>query len=197
MVETIKVKDGRIYNGKYHSARFNRTRKDLFGMGLPVDLTTKIIIPAYVHKGLFKCRIEYDSHIRHIEFIPYELRTVLTVRMVEAGDLDYSHKFIDRAGLDNLFGQRYGCDDILIVKGGRITDTYYANIVLKGEDNRWYTPSSYLLPGTKRSSLLDKGLISEIEVTPASLRRFKELRLINSMIDINDTEGIDVSRICF
>ena len=197
MVETIKVKDGRIFNGKYHTARFNRTRKELFGIGLPVDLTKGINIPAYVHKGLFKCRIEYDSHIRNIEFIPYEFRTVSTVRMVEAGDLDYSYKYIDRAGLDDLFNKRFGCDDVLIVKEGRITDTFYANIVLKGEDNRWYTPSSYLLPGTKRSSLLDKGLITEVEVTPVSLRRFKELRLINSMIDIDDTEGIDISKICF
>ena len=89
------------------------------------------------------------------------------------------------------------CDDILIVKNGRITDTSYANIVVRGSDNTWYTPSTYLLNGTRRQSLLDRGIIKEREITPASLRKFRELHLINSMINIADTAGIPVRSICF
>ena len=197
LVESIKVKDGRIYNNKYHSARFNRTRKELFGIGLPVDLSNKVIVPAYAGKGLFKCRIEYDRHIRSIEFIPYQFKQVKTLRMVEAGDLDYSYKYIDRGGLNYLFEKRFGCDDILIVKKQRITDSSFANIIFRGEDDIIYTPASYLLPGTKRSYLLDEGIINEDEVTPASIRRFKQFKLINSMMDIGDTEWVDIGNICF
>lgn len=197
LLETIKVKDGRLYNIDYHSARFNKTRKELFGIGLPVDLTSKISIPAFAKRGLYKCRIEYNDHIRTVEFVAYKAREVNTLRLVEAGDLSYDYKYIDRAGIDKLFEERGTCDDILIVKDGRITDTSYSNIVVKDDNNRWFTPSSYLLKGTKRSYLLDKGYVTETDITPASLRKYKELRLINSMLDINDTPGIRIKTICF
>jgi len=197
LVETIKIKDGIIFNIDYHSERFNDTRKELFGAGIPVDLRNKLVVPAYVNKGLYKCRIEYDEHIRKIEFLPYEIRTIRTIRLVEGGDLEYPYKFILRTGLSDLCQMRGDCDDILIVKNGRITDTSYANIIVRGKDKIWYTPSTFLLPGTKRAYLLDKGLIREKEITPAGLRKFRELRLINTMMDINDTESIPVSGICF
>jgi len=197
LVETIKVKDGRLYNISYHSDRFNRSRKELFDVGPAIDLRSKLIVPAYARKGLFKCRIEYDDHIRDIDFIRYEAREIRSLRLVEGGDLSYDYKFLDRGGIDNLMSSRGSCDDILIIRDGRITDTSYSNIVVRGDDNKWYTPSTFLLKGTKRSYLLEKGLITETEITPASLRKFRELRLINSMLDINDTQGIAVKTICF
>lgn len=197
LVETIKISDGILFNIDYHSERFNSTRKELFGTGIMADLRSKIVIPAYANKGLFKCRIEYDEHIRNIEYIPYEIKPVSTLRMVEAGDLEYPYKFIDRKGINELFSGRGECDDILIVKDGRITDTSYANIVVRGKDKIWYTPSTTLLPGTKRAFLIDRGLIREKEITPAGIRKFRELRLINTMIDINDTDSIEISSICF
>jgi len=197
LVETIKISDGIFFNIDYHNDRFNRSRKELFGTGISLDLRNSLEIPAYAMKGLFKCRIEYNEHIRSIEFKPYQIASVRTLRMVEAGDLEYNYKYIDREGIRKLMEQKYECDDILIVKEGRVTDTSYANIVVRGRENIWYTPSTYLLAGTKRAYLLDKGIIREREITPASLRKFRELRLINSMIDLNDTTGIPVRSICF
>ncbi len=197
LVETIKVKDGRLFNIDYHSKRFNKTRKDLFNAGPAVDLENKIIIPAYAMEGLFKCRIEYDDHIRKLDFLPYQIKRIRTLRLVEAGDLDYSYKYLSRSGIDSLLEQKNGCDDILIIKAGRITDTSYSNIIVRGDEGIWYTPSSYLLRGTKREYLLDKGLIKEKDITPAGLKRFRELRLINSMLDIDDTGSIPVRTICF
>ncbi|MBS0010316.1 MAG: aminotransferase class IV [Bacteroidales bacterium] len=197
LLETLKVKDGKIFNIDYHSRRFNISRKDLFNTGPAVDLGNKIIIPAYARKGLFKCRIEYDRHIRNIDFSPYEIKRTRTLRMVEAGDIDYSYKFLDRGHINKLLEQKEECDDILMVKNGKISDTSYANIIVRGEDGIWYTPSTYLLRGTKREALLNRGLIREKEITPAGLRRFRELRLINSMMDIEDTESIAVRAVCF
>ncbi|MDZ7739956.1 MAG: aminotransferase class IV [Bacteroidales bacterium] len=197
LVETIKVKDGRLFNIEYHSNRFNKTRKDLFNTGPAVDLQDKIIIPAYARQGLFKCRIEYNDHIRKLDFLPYEIKMIRTLRLVEAGDLEYRYKYLNRSGIDSLMEQKGSCDDILIIKDGRITDTSYANIIVRGNDGIWYTPSSYLLRGTKREYLLDNGLIKEKDITPAGLKRFRELRLINSMLDIDDTSSIPVRTICF
>lgn len=197
LVETIKVKDGGLFNIDYHSNRFNKARKDLFNAGPAVDLQNKIIIPAYARQGLFKCRIEYDDHIRKLDFLPYEIKKTRTLKLVEAGDLEYNYKYIDRSGIEALLEQKEGCDDILIIKDGRITDTSYANIILRGDEGLWYTPSTYLLRGTKREYLLDRGLIKEKDITPAGLKRFRELRLINTMIDIDDTSSIPVRIICF
>ncbi|TFH38249.1 MAG: hypothetical protein E4G95_04020 [Bacteroidia bacterium] len=197
LVETLKIKDGIIFNIDYHSDRFNRSRKELFGTGLHLNLHDSLIVPAYAMKGMFKCRVEYNEHIRNIEFLPYEMPVIRSLRMVEAGNIDYSYKYINRDGINSLFDQRYECDDILMVKEGRVTDTSYANIVVRGRDNVWYTPATFLLQGTKRAYLLDRGLIKEREITPASLRKFRELRLINSMIDISDTPGIPIRTICF
>jgi len=197
LVETIKVKDGMAVNMDYHSYRFNKTRKELFGYGPPVDLQEKIIIPAYAGKGIFKCRIEYDDHIRKVDFLPYKPKSIRTLKLVEAGGVEYNYKFINREGINALLEQKNGCDDILIIKDGRLTDTSYSNIIVRGNDNIWYTPSTYLLRGTKRENLLNRGVIKEKEITPAGLKRFHELRLINSMLDIDDTDSIAVRGICF
>ncbi len=195
LVETIKVKDGEIFNIDYHSGRFNKTRKELFNAGPAVDLGEKINIPAYALKGLFKCRIEYDKHIRKIDFTPYELRSIRTLKMIDAGDLEYHYKFINRDKINQLLKQKGECDDILMIKNGEICDTSYANIIVRADDHIWYTPSTYLLRGTKREYLLNEGLIREKVITPGNLGEFHELRLINSMIDIDDTDGIEVSSV--
>lgn len=197
LVETIKVKDGELMNIDYHSNRFNKTRKELFNTGPAVDLYAKIKIPEYARKGIFKCRIEYDDHIRKIDFRPYEIKRIRTLKLVEAGDLDYTYKFKNRSIINKLREQNNGCDDILMVKDGMVTDTSYANIIVRGNDLIWYTPASYILRGTKREYLLNHGLIREKIITPASLKRFRELRLINSMMDIDDTDSIPVRTICF
>lgn len=197
LVETIKIMDGVAVNLPYHERRLNRTRRELFGASPDIDLSRTLLVPAFAGKGLFKCRIEYNDHIRSIEFNPYKFRTIRTLRMVEAGDLDYSFKWVERSGIEKLLEQKGECDDILMVKDGKITDTSYANIILRGADNRWYTPSEPLLRGTRREWLLDSGIVTEREITPASLKRFRELRLINTMMDIEDSESIAVRAICF
>jgi 4-amino-4-deoxychorismate lyase len=197
LFEAIKVKDGQIYNLDYHSSRMNITRKELFNTGPALHLENKIILPAFTGKGIFTCRIEYNDHIRKIDFQPYVYRRIRTLKLVEVDDIDYSFKFINRNVINKLMVQKNGCDDILMVRNGMITDTSCANIIVRGNDNIWYTPSSYIMRGTKREYLLNHGLIREKILTPASLKRYRELRLINSMLDIEDTDSIPVRTICF
>lgn len=195
MVETIKLHNGRLCNIEYHSCRYNRSRKELHNIESEVDLASEIIIPHNIGDGVFKCRIVYDSKIQKIEFLPYRLNPVHSLRLVEAGKMNYIYKYSDRSEIDNLMMQRKGFDDILIIKNGMITDTSYANIIVRDRDNDWYTPSTYLLKGTKREYLLDAGIIKEMKITAGDLGKFTELRLINSMIDINDTDSIAIKSI--
>jgi len=76
-----------------------------------------------------------------------------------------------------------------------VTDSSYANVVFRDLNGNWVTPSTYLLPGTKRASLLEMGLINETIITYRDINKYTEVKLINAMIGIDDTEGIPVGNI--
>ena len=86
------------------------------------------------------------------------------------------------------------CDDILIIKNGLITDTSFTNIVLENEDGL-FTPTSYLLEGTKRRALLETGRIKETIVKPEDLGNYSKLYLINAMITLEDNISIPTSSV--
>ena len=84
-----------------------------------------------------------------------------------------------------MYNQRGSCDDILILKKGWITDSYYANVVL-WDGVQWFTPEEPLLEGTMRASLLEKGIIKTAGIRIEDLSRFRSLRLINALNNWND-----------
>jgi 4-amino-4-deoxychorismate lyase len=90
---------------------------------------------------------------------------------------------------------RGDCDDILIVKRGMVTDSSYSNVVFRGSYGNWVTPATYLLPGTRRASLIQQGLISETDISINDITKYTELKLINAMMGLDDTEGIPVKNI--
>ena len=158
---------------------------------LLADILSHECVPS---EGLFKTRIIYDSEIKKIEFVPYIMRPVQSLKLIHDNSISYKYKFLDRATLDNLFAQRAEADDILIVRDGLITDTWYANIILKKE-GRWFTPDSYLLNGTMRQSLLDAGLVEEIRIGVSDLKQYQSARMINSMLGMDGPE-ISINSIC-
>jgi 4-amino-4-deoxychorismate lyase len=85
-------------------------------------------------------------------------------------------------------------DDILIVKNGFLTDTSYANVVL-WDDNRWFTPDTPLLAGTKRQYLLDTKQIESRKLHPKDLQHFTHARLINAMLDLDSGPIIPIDQI--
>lgn len=190
LVETMCVRDGRLLNALYHSERFNRTVKALFNNTIPVDLEKTITVPAYAKSGIFKCRVEYDEYIRKIEFTPYEPKEIRSLRFVEDDKIDYQYKFIQRDAINKLFEMRGEYDDIIIVRKGMITDSSYANIIALDKKGKWHTPTTCLLAGTQRAKLLMDGKVKVSVITPARLRNYREVRLINAMRGVDDSEGI-------
>lgn len=192
LVETIRSEDGKLINTGFHNERMHRTLSELFGLRSKIDLGRIIMVPEYALKGLFKCRVEYDTEIRNTEFIFYHPKQVRTLKAVEDNTIDYRYKFTDRKAIDKLLEKKGECDDILIIKEGYITDTSYANVILRDKSGKWHTPSTYLLPGTRRAFLLRQGFITESVVGFKDLDSYTEIRLINAMLGMDDTFGIPV-----
>ncbi len=176
-IETIRIDDNVVQNICYHTAR----------MGQNTSATLPSLEQLNPHtSGRVKCRILYDaSAIDTIEFLPYTLPTINTLRIVEASDIIYDKKYLDRGGLNDLFAMRGGCDDILISRGGLITDSYFCNVIFRrGEE--LYTPDTPLLAGTKRQRLIDEGVVRTCRIRRDDVATYDAIHLVNAMIDLAD-----------
>jgi 4-amino-4-deoxychorismate lyase len=114
--------------------------------------------------------------------------------LVECNQFDYSYKYENRTFLNQLFQKRGNCDDILIIKNGVVTDSYYANVVFYDGKN-WCTPNTPLLPGTQRAKLLQNGKIRETCVTIKSISKYSLIGLINAMQDLENMPAVAIDKI--
>ncbi len=193
LLESIKLVDGEFQNLFYHEQRMNRALKFLCGVQNHFDLENFLRNLSQPLHGLYKCRMIYDDMTKDIEFIPYEYKTINSLRVIEHDRVSYEFKYADRKLLNRLFELRKDCDDILIVKRGLVTDSSYSNIVFK-RGKRWYTPWSALLKGTMRASLLERDIIQEEEIRVEDISTFESFKLINAMLSFDSPE-IGVSNI--
>lgn len=193
-IESIKLKDGQLYLLPYHEARMNRTRHEVLELSDPINLTRAL--EAFSHKypiGLFKIRVLYDYVIDTIEVHSYTPKPINTLRIIKGG-LAYAYKTTDRQQLADLYNQRKDCDDILIIKDGFITDSYYANVAFYGGDN-WYTPSFPLLKGVQRQYLLEQKVILPTNISVNDLNKYKQVKLFNAMMDWESCPILDIENI--
>lgn len=181
LIESIRLSHRTLQNLHYHEERMNRARATLFGCTEPLKLSSQIHIPPLLDDSVYKCRLLYKEQIEHIEFIPYQVKAIHTLKLVYCDTIDYAYKYENREAIDALFAQRNECDDILIVKNGRITDTSYSNIVFF-DGEQWITPSTPLLRGTQRQKLLAEKVIGEQEILIDDLNRFVYAKLINALL---------------
>lgn len=195
LVETIRIRDRNLCNMEWHNRRFNRSRRALFGINETEDLRQIITLPDNLEKGTYKCRILYGESIRSIDFSNYTPREIGSLRLVQADNLNYGHKYADRKVLERLLSERKECDDVLIVRNGLVSDTSFSNIIFLTGEGRWITPDRPLLRGTMREYLLDQGRIRMDRIAPADIRKFVKARLINAMISMEDECDVDVGMI--
>jgi 4-amino-4-deoxychorismate lyase len=125
--------------------------------------------------------------------LPYQQKPINSIRIIEHDRINYEFKYSNRKLINRLFDLKQECDDILIVKKGRVTDTSYCNIVFR-RGSHWYTPYSPLLKGTQRTKLLEHDLIIEEDITLDDISSFETFKLINSMLEF-DAPEINVSKI--
>lgn len=189
--EVIKLKDGIFYNLPYHEDRMKRTMNYFFGTEVSLDSLSDIV-PENKKMGLYKCRIVYSDKINSVEFSPYLFRQIRNIQLVYDNTIDYSYKYTDRSCFNKLLEQN-DCDEVVFVKNGYVTDASFANLIF--EDNTGlYTPTTYLLRGTKRESLLYKGIIQERIIRDIDIKNYDAVYLINAMIDIEDEIKVETDK---
>jgi len=187
LIETIRLHDGQFNNLGYHEQRMHRAMKEIFGVDQKVNLEEMLSPYPKPVSGLYKCRLVYNNKTHQVEFTSYTVRPAHWLRIVHDDTISYDHKFEDRKEIDNNFKKRGNCDDVLIIKKGKVTDTSRANILFRS-GNGWITPTSLLLPGTMRQSLLDSKKIAEEEIHVDDLSRFKSFKLVNAMLMFDSPE---------
>jgi 4-amino-4-deoxychorismate lyase len=190
-IETMRIAGGAIVNLQGHAERMRATVREVYGHESELAQLADLALP----DGAEKCRIVYDETIRTVEFSGYTPRSISSLRLVEAdAQLDYHLKYLDRTALTQLSAQRGGCDEVLIVKDGFVTDTSFSNVVFT-DGKRFVTPDTYLLPGTMRAMLLRSGAIVEAPVRVEDIGSFTHVSLINAMLPMDRGAWIPVENI--
>jgi 4-amino-4-deoxychorismate lyase len=192
-IETIRLSGGGLQNIDRHMSRI---RASLGGQPKwDVDAVFSDVATPLTGStsDVYKVRLVYGLAMTSVTTELYTIRPVRSLKMVFDDDIIYDRKYEDRKELETLFTQRGNCDDVLIIRKGVVTDTSYANIIFR-EDDQWVTPSSYLLNGTMRQYLLDTGKITEKRITPHDLTRFSHFKIINALLR-DDAPESEVSNI--
>src|SRR5512138_554144 len=180
LFETIRISGGEPLNLTYHEERMNRTRRDLFGINKTLRLAGYLSVPPDSVNETSRCRIIYGASIDTVEYSKYLPADIRTLKIIDAGKLNYEYKYLDRSELTSLINKDVA-DDVLIVRNGCITDASFANIVFT-DGNQWITPDTPLLKGTMREMLLRNGIIQTGRVTVNNISGFTHFRLINAML---------------
>ena len=180
-VETMCSRNGVIELIDYHNERLNRTRHEVFGCTDIIDIRS--FLKPNIEGTYIKVRAVYGSDgITEVTYSPYTPKDVRTLHMVVCDDIDYRYKSTDRSQLSALAATKGQCDEVLIVKNGLITDTSYTNVAVL-TSGIWLTPRTPLLRGTRRASLIDKGIITEADITPGDITPDTDIMLFNGMMD--------------
>jgi len=193
-IETICYEKGCFQRIELHNERFNQTRQQFFGLQTPFQLELLLSVPPDLKDETVKCTITYEVDIISIDYTLYQIRLVNSLQMVVDDTIDYAFKYADRTKLNSLFDLRGQSDDILIIKNGFVTDTFYANIVFK-KDDKWYSPSNPLLKGTRIDRYIREGLVTPALLRPSDLPIFSEARIVNAMISIENSPVILIENI--
>ena len=80
------------------------------------------------------------------------------------------------------------------MRNGAITDTSYSNVAFF-DGQKYVTPDTYLLNGTRRQYLLGEGLLMQRRITPSELCRFERVVLINAMLGLEDDLSVPIGQI--
>jgi len=193
-IETISYEQGCFQRIDLHNERFNQTRQQFFGLQTPLQLELFLSVPADLMDKTVKCTITYGTDIISIDYTLYQIRPINSLQMVVDEAIDYAYKFADRSKLNSLFNLRHQSDDIMIIKNGFITDTSYANIVLKKE-GKWYSPSNSLLKGTRIDRYIREGIVTPALLRSSDLPLYSEARIVNAMISIENSPIIPIENI--
>lgn len=185
-IESIKLSDGAFYRLQQHQKRINRIFKDIFPEEKVFSLSEIISKQDFPKNGFYKFRLVFDSEIKTLEFLPYRLPVIKSLRVIETSISTSFYKHADREEINRAFLRKGDCDDVLFVQNGLLADTSYCNIALF-DGNNWFTPEIPLIYGTQRAQLL---LDNKIFAKPINLfelySSYQSICLFNAMIEFGE-----------
>ncbi len=185
LFETIKIKDGKIFNLDWHNRRFNTTQKELFSNTSTLELSEFISPPTL---GLYRCKIIYThNEILSVNYFSYEAKEIKTLKVIQS-QLDYEYKYTNRSMFEELLKDY---NEIIIEKDGFLTDTTIANIAFL-EGGKWFTPKRPLLKGTTRARLIKEGFLHERDIRKESLKNYSNFALMNAMIGFQIQKSVNI-----
>ncbi|BFQ92564.1 aminotransferase class IV family protein [Gallibacterium anatis] len=189
LFETLCIENGQVQNLARHQQRYENSLREFYaGQPYKIFSLAKILqkntaLWANLQSPIIRCRIDYNATQYHLQCFPYQRKTYQRFHPVICDDIDYHLKYSNRAIFNELLKQKGDCDEIIIVKQGKITDCTIGNLILR-QGSQWFTPDSPLLIGTQRSKLLKERKIIEREILLSDLHLYQEIRLINALNSI-------------
>jgi 4-amino-4-deoxychorismate lyase len=194
LLESIRIVDGKAPLLDFHQRRVTRSRKLIFPKSPSFKLPEVLKDISLPKKGLFKLRIIYGVGLEKHELIPYNALPIGSVRLVNADEVRYGQKFLNRNGIRRCLEKKGDCDDILMIQRGHLTDASYANVALF-DGKFWYTPAWPLLRGCRREKLIADGLLRPIVIRDRDIQHFQEIRLVNAMLPWEEAPTLPVEAI--
>lgn len=190
-IESICFENGEYALIEIHQERINKTFRKFYPLTIPFDLRSQL--PKLDFKEKYKVRVLYSNESVDIEFAKYTPAKIKTLKTIESIGLEYEFKSENRKSLDKLYKQKEKADDIIIVKNGQVTDSWFANLAF-WDGAKWHTPKSCLLNGVKRQFYLRYGLITESFIKVENIKDYEKISLINAMLDLGDIE-VDIANV--
>ena len=182
LFETLCIENGKIQNIDLHQARYERSLREYYVKSAVkiFNLFSLIQLPEPLQNQLVRCRIDYNAKTTQIQYFEYHRKIYRTFQPVICDDIKYGLKYSDRSLINKLFDQRGSCDEIIIIKNGKVTDCSIGNLIFH-QGEKWYTPDTPLLLGTQREKLLREGNIQERTIFQEDIDNFDEIKIINAM----------------
>ncbi|TAD99818.1 MAG: hypothetical protein EAZ97_07685 [Bacteroidetes bacterium] len=196
LLESIQICQRIPQNIEFHNLRFNKSRKELFGISQTLDLQEVIKIPDSLGTQTYKCRILYEKQIKRIDFEEYTPKKIRFLKIVES-NIDYAYKFADRSELNKLLSENLENpkeSDLILVKNNKITDSTFSNLAFFDGKN-WFTPNFPLLEGTHRAKLIQEKKIIPINIFVKDLHFFEKIALINALRPLENTEYFTLDKV--
>ncbi len=209
LFETIRLENGTPVNLDYHLKRIEKSLIELFGCSVPFELPgeegsngvsplkiSEVLQSMKIPDGICKCRLIYTMGIIDVEVLEYKPTYPQTFMLIECNDIEYKHKYFDRADIEELFGKRGKADEIIIVKNGLLTDTSIANLVFF-DGTQFITPKQPLLYGTHRARLLKKGMAVEKDIRVEDIKHYESFIPVNAMSEESLLQMRDITGILY
>lgn len=192
-IESIKLLDGKFFRLEYHQKRVDDTFAFHFANKKAHNLESILNQSSIPHTGLYKCRMLYGAENVSVEFAPYTIREIKSLRLIHTDIQPTLFKSAVRKAYDEAFDRRGECDDVLLIHNGLITDSSYCNVAFF-DGNVWISPQTPLLKGTNLSQLVNLGLVQQMDILYYEISKYSRISLFNAMIEFGDLE-LDISQL--